>query len=91
MHLLDMFRRNAQPKLPKADLQEAKLRYEWEENRQRQSEQVVTWAKELIESKGNERYLSTLKTFLKNNPSGIERLSLQDQKKLKDIINKVKD
>lgn len=55
--------------------------------RQKQHDQVIQWAQELINGHGNPVYRKTLKNFLKRSPSGLEKLSTEDRQRLWAVLN----
>ncbi len=55
--------------------------------RQKQHDQVMRWAQELINNRGNPLYQKALRNFLKRNPSGLEELSPHDRERLWRVLN----
>lgn len=55
--------------------------------REKQHEQVVRWAYDFINGSGTSLYRKTLRAFLRQNPSGLEKLPLADHKRLQALLN----
>lgn len=60
---------------------------EWQLKRNAQREQVVRWAKQLLDGDTSQLHQETLKRFLKENPSGLDQLSSEDYERLQKILN----
>jgi hypothetical protein len=60
---------------------------EWQIKRDAQREQVVQWAKQLLNGGTSRLHQEILKRFLKESPSGLDQLNLKDYERLQKILN----